>query len=68
MEHRVPPRASPSFQHRSLKNVPGEQRGWSPKVQDARLVAGAQLGRAPAQVLRELRDLADRFAGYLREV
>jgi hypothetical protein len=32
------------------------------------LVAGAQLGRAPAQVLRELRDLADRFAGYLREV
>jgi hypothetical protein len=27
MEHRVPPRASPSFQHRSLRNVPGEQRG-----------------------------------------
>jgi hypothetical protein len=26
------------------------------------------LHRVPAQVLRELRDLADRFAGYLREV
>jgi hypothetical protein len=49
-------------------NVFSQRRGerWTgPNIQFAYLLG---LRCAPAQVRRELHDLADRFAGYLRDV
>jgi hypothetical protein len=48
----------------------GSARGAAVRLRIIRLQFAylLDLGRAPAQVRRELHDLADRFAGYLREL
>ena len=45
------------------RNVPGEQRGWSPKAQDARLVAGAPVQPCGREPKIRRRRLISAFAG-----